>query len=78
MTESKRSRSKRKPTQQQSQQPLEWETPMYRLAVAQQVQVPGGPQQCPEREVGRGRLVEPAFRPDRPPSPFGPGHELLE
>jgi glutamate dehydrogenase (NAD(P)+) len=36
MTESKRSgRSKRKPTQRQSEQPLEWETPMYRLAVAQ-------------------------------------------
>jgi glutamate dehydrogenase (NAD(P)+) len=36
MSEGKRSaRSKRKPTQQQSEQPLEWDTPMYRLAVAQ-------------------------------------------
>ncbi|HXK22289.1 MAG TPA: Glu/Leu/Phe/Val dehydrogenase [Myxococcota bacterium] len=28
-------RAKRKPTERQSEQPLEWETPMYRLAVAQ-------------------------------------------
>jgi glutamate dehydrogenase (NAD(P)+) len=36
MTESQRGgRPKRKPTQRQSEQPLEWETPMYRLAVAQ-------------------------------------------
>src|SRR5262245_59335347 len=31
----KESRAKRKPTQRQSEQPLEWDTPMYRLAVAQ-------------------------------------------
>ena len=36
MTKSERSaRAKRKPTTRQSEQPLEWETPMYRLAVAQ-------------------------------------------